>query len=261
MGNILHPLLKFIKPRKFSNNHTGNSGFLTPRKLKQLEEIIGCSIVNKNYYIQALVHRSFLEHNESLEYSNERLEFLGDSVLNLIIGEFLFTKFPEEDEGFLTKVRAKMVNRNALVNAAERANLEKFILIGRNLSRTAMNSSKSIFSDAIEALIGAIYLDSGLSSCRKFITKVIITPTLDYGEHLVDENYKSQLLEYAQANKMDIPNYEVINEEGPQHERIFTVEVNIGQNRYGIGNGNNKKTAEQNAARRTLKLLKQSEEF
>jgi ribonuclease-3 len=243
--------------KKWKKNRTNNlvQQSLTKEKFRQLEQLIGTSIKNRTYFIQALVHRSFLEENEDYMFSNERLEFLGDSVLNLIIGEYLFNKFPNESEGFLTKVRAKMVNRDALNIAAEKIQLSEFLLLSSNVSEKVVSNSKSILSDAFEALIGAIYLDSGLQICRQFIVKVIVNPILEDGEHLIDENYKSQLLEYAQANKLNTPAYETIREEGPHHEKIFTVEVSIGDVKYGIGKGMSKKSAEQNAARSALMKL------
>jgi ribonuclease-3 len=241
----------FNKWKKTLNkNHIQQS--LTKEKFKELERLIGTSIKNRTYYIQALVHRSFLEENEEYMFSNERLEYLGDSVLNLIIGEYIFSKFPKEEEGFLTKVRAKMVNRNALNSAAENIQLADFLLLSSNISQNIIINSKSILSDAFEALIGAIYLDSGLEACRRFIIRVIADPMLEEGEHLIDENYKSQLLEFAQANKLRIPVYEIVEEEGPHHARVFTVEVLIGDVKYGIGKGMSKKSAEQNAARLAL---------
>ena len=160
----------------------------------------------------------------------------------------MFEVYPEENEGFLTKVRAKLVNRTALADGAERINLSRFLLVSKNLSSTFTYGSRTVLADAFEALIGAIYLDNGLDGAKSFIKKNLIEPSAKEGEHLVDENYKSQLLEYAQANKFENPLYIVVNEEGPQHDRTFTIQVEINGEAYGIGKGRNKKTAEQNAA-------------
>jgi ribonuclease-3 len=228
----------------------------TPEKFRELENIIGEPIIDKSHYLQALVHRSFLEQNNEFEASNERLEFLGDAILNLIVADYLFNKFPYEEEGFLTKVRAKIVNRNTLGDVGERIKLDSFILVGRNLSKSLVNSSKSIVSDAVEALIGAIYLDSGMKACTKFVIKFLVEPIVNDGEYLIDENYKSQLLEYAQGRKLKVPTYRVLKEEGPQHDTIFTVEVLLGSKTLGIGEGKNKKVAEQNAAKSALKEIR-----
>lgn len=228
---------------------------LTPQKFNELEQVIKIPIIHKSYYVQALMHRSFLEDLEEHNVSNERMEYLGDSVLSLVVAEYLFNNFPKEDEGFLTKVRAKLVNRFALSDAADEIGLERFVLINQNLSNTFSRASKTVLSDAFEALIGAIYLDNDLKTAKKFIHEFLIDPLVKDGDYLKDENYKSQLLEYAQANKLDNPNYIVIKEEGPQHDRIFTVKVTVGENFYGIGKGKNKKTAEQNAAKSTLQQI------
>lgn len=255
MASGFSRLLDFFKPQKKDFTSTEIQSSFPQEKFQQLEKIIGTSISNKNLYIEALIHRSFLEENEQFNFSNERLEFLGDSVLNLVIGEYLFNRFPNEEEGFLTKVRAKLVNRNALSLVAEDMNLAEFLILGSNLPKSITHNSKSMLSDALEALIGAIYLDKGIETCRKFIKKKILEPALRNGEHLVDENYKSQLLEYAQANKLALPVYQIVSEEGPHHDKTFTAEVLIGDKVLGEGKGKSKKEAEQNAARVALKKV------
>lgn len=257
--HLFRRLFNKIELRKKRPVEDQISDFFTPEKINRLEKLIGCKVKDKKIYLQAFIHRSFLEENDKLDTSNERIEFLGDSVLNLVIGEFLYKEFPEEEEGFLTKVRAKMVNKNALSAAAETIKLDEFILFGKNLSKTVINNSKSILADALEAVIGAVYLDAGLQDAKNFITNVIINPILEEGEHLVDENYKSQLLEYAQAEKLSNPLYEVIKEEGPQHERVFTIKVSVNKKFYGIGSGKTKKTAEQIAAKRALEKIRLSQ--
>ena len=248
-------LFDFFKPQKreFTSSEIPTS--FPQEKFKELEKIIGSQIDDRNIYVEALIHRSFLEENERFTFSNERLEFLGDSVLNLIIGEYLFNKFPNEEEGFLTKVRAKLVNRNALSLVAENLNLGELLIISSNVPKSITHNSKSILSDALEALIGAVYLDKGIETCTKFIQTKILEPALKNGEHLVDENYKSQLLEYAQANKLAIPVYQIVSEEGPHHDKTFTAEVLIGENVLGEGKGKSKKEAEQNAAQVALNRI------
>jgi ribonuclease-3 len=255
LSDFFSRFLKYFDIR--GKNKTSNpiEKILTADKFSQLEKIIGFPIKNKSYYIQALMHRSFLEELESGDISNERMEFLGDSVLSLIAAEYLFEAFPDEDEGFLTKTRAKLVNRFALSDAAESIGLANFILINQNLSNSFSKASKTVLSDAFEAIVGAIYLDNDICVARKFIHHVLIEPLIKEGEYLKDENYKSQLLEYAQANKLETPTYIVIKEEGPQHDRIFTIKVTIGKDKSGIGTGKNKKTAEQNAAKSAFEQI------
>jgi ribonuclease-3 len=248
-------LLDFFKPQKkdFTSQEIQTS--FPQETFNKLEKIIGASILDKNIYVEALIHRSFLEENEQISLSNERLEFLGDSVLNLVIGEYLFNKFPQEEEGFLTKVRAKMVNRNALSLVAENLNLGELLIISSSVPKSITHNSKSMLSDALEALIGAIYLDKGIDTCKKFIQTNILEPALKNGDHLIDENYKSQLLEYAQANKLAIPVYQIVSEEGPHHDKTFIAEVIIGEKVLGEGKGKSKKEAEQNAAQVALKKV------
>lgn len=253
---ILSWVLKKLKERELKKSKKIISKLLTPEKFSELEELVGFSIKNRAFFIQALMHRSFLEQNNEYDVSNERLEFLGDSVLNLIVAEHLFEIFPDKDEGFLTKVRAKLVNRMALADAAERINLSKYLLVSKNLSNAFTNGSRTVLCDALEALIGAIYLDNGLDASKGFISRVLIEPNTKEGVYLIDENYKSQLLEYAQASKMENPIYTVVKEEGPQHNRIFTIKVSINNVDYGVGTGKNKKSAEQKAAQLALTAIK-----
>lgn len=255
MGKVLSWILEKLKQREERNKSKTISRILTPQKFAELEKVIGFSIKNRNYFVQALMHRSFLENNTGYAVSNERMEFLGDSVLNLTVAEYLFEEFPDKDEGFLTKVRAKLVNRVALADAAERINLADFLLISKNLSNNFQNGSRTVLADALEAVIGASYLDNGLKAAKAFIERILIEPNMKDGVYLIDENFKSQLLEYAQANHMENPIYAVIKEEGPQHNRTFTVDVLIGDVEYGIGKGKNKKSAEQSAAQAALEKI------
>jgi ribonuclease-3 len=248
-------LFDLFKPQKKDFTSKEIQSSFPQEKFNKLETIIGAPIGDKNIYVEALIHRSFLEENEQFNFSNERLEFLGDSVLNLVIGEYLFNKFPQEEEGFLTKVRAKMVNRNALSLVAENLNLGELLIISSSVPKSITHNSKSVLSDALEALIGAIYIDKGIETCKKFIQSKIIEPALKNGDHLIDENYKSQLLEYAQAKKLAVPVYQIVSEEGPHHDKVFTSEVVIGEKVLGVGKGKSKKEAEQNAAREALKKV------
>ncbi len=222
--------------------------------LERLQKLLGYKIKDPTYYVKALTHRSFNEFSNLNLRSNERLEYLGDSVLSLVIAEYLFKIYPNEEEGFLTKTRAKLVNRSALADAAERINLVDYMFLNNSIF-SASNGIATITSDAMEALVGAIYIDSGLSAARKFVEEIIIKPLLEDNILMVDKNYKSQLLELSQANRLENPYYKIINEEGPNHAKIFTAEVFINHESYGIGTGKNKKEAEQNAASEALKKM------
>jgi len=241
----------------FGTKSHNKDQYLSEDKILRIESLIGTKINNVGYFVQALTHRSFLEDSGAHNLSNERLEFLGDSVLNLVVGEFLFKKFPDEDEGFLTKARANLVNKNVLAETAQKINLADLLLIGKNIYASFEVGAKTILCDAFEALIGAIYLDSGNAVTRELIYNLLIEPQLEEGSHLADDNYKSQLLEYTQANKLDMPQYVVVKEEGPHHDRTFTIGVYIGNKELGTGVGKNKKAAEQNAAKEAFEKLHQ----
>lgn len=224
---------------------------------KYLESLLGFKIKNKSLFLKALTHTSFLEVHPELEKSNERLEFLGDSVLNMIVAHYLFENYQEEGEGFLTKARAALVNRNRLYEVAEKINLKDFLLYNEKYINENEEGFKTILADAIEALIGAIFLEKGIKFAEKFILKNIIAPYEKNHEYLIDTNYKGQLLEYTHANKLDIPKYVVVSQEGPEHKKEFTVDVYIGDVKFGSGKGKNKKAAEQNASKSALlKLIK-----
>ena len=199
-------------------------------------------------FIQALVHRSYLQQTTQHGQSNERLEFLGDSILNLIVGEYLYHRFPEADEGELTKVRSRLVNRKALVAYSRSINLSNFILMSTSAQQSLGKGSDTIVADTYEAAIAAVYLDGGYAEAKKFVERQLTDAIQNKTVVVADENYKSMLLEHAQANGLGIPRYAIIREEGPDHDRTFTVEVSISGKKSGEGVGKNKKEAEQAAA-------------
>lgn len=224
----------------------------------ELSKILGVRLANIEYYTKALTHKSFLDFNPALNKSNERLEFLGDAVLGLIVAENLFLKFPDKDEGFLTKYRAGIVDKPALFKAAENIGLNKFILYDKRFVRGSDEGMKTITADCLEAVIGAIYLDRGFNEAKKFVIDKIIKPSFDSMEFQIDKNYKGKLLEFTHANHFSTPIYKVINEYGPDHEKKFEVQVIINNEIVGVGIGRNKKSAEQEAARLAFEKLSAS---
>jgi ribonuclease III len=219
----------------------------------------GYRIRNREYFLQAVIHRSYLQMCPPGHFqSNERMEFLGDSVLNQIVGEYLYHAFPEAEEGQLSKMRSRLVSRYALADCARRLRLEDFLLLSPSALQSITDGSESILVDAVEAFVAAIYLDGGYSAARGFIT----THLLDVfgGERIsVDDNYKSRLLEYSQARGLGTPRYVTIDESGPDHSPVFTVEVQVGGIPVGEGTGGNKKAAEQRAASLALCYLQTKE--
>jgi len=227
---------------------------------KRLESVLQYRIRSKDLFLQAVLHRSYLQFADPpMLHSNERLEFLGDSILNMTVAERLYKLYPDSEEGNLTIMRARLVNRKALVHYAKKIHLRDFLLLSNSASQTAEKGADTILADAYEAVIGAVYLDGGLEEARRFVERQLTSALMEGTIHEADENYKSALLEYAQANGRSLPHYQIIKEEGPDHDRTFTVEASIGNGATGVGVGKNKKEAEQAAAENALFLLKQKQ--
>jgi ribonuclease-3 len=238
--------------------HTLNNpklGFLTKERKQLLEEKLGLKILNVEYFEQALLHRSYLHLLPKGQYqSNERLEFLGDSILGMIISDFLFRRNTNLLEGDLTKIRSWLVNKNSLSLCARRLELDRFLMVSFGTAKTLEKGGESILSDALEAIIGAIYLDSGFDSAKKFVIETLI-PLLEDENILQDRNFKSLLMETVQAEGKQPPTYEVIEESGPSHDRTFVVGVVVDGKMLATGKGKSKKEAEQNAARKALEFI------
>lgn len=228
----------------------------TPVDFRRLEHEIGYKIHNRIHFYRALLHRSYLQYARAKDLeSNERLEFLGDSILNLVVGEYLYHIYPDAEEGELTKIRARLVNRKALALYARELKLWDFILMSSGTAQTLGKGSDSILADAYEAIIAAIYLDGGYQAAKRFVERQVLAAVRKGLLAEGDENYKSMLLEYSQAQGLGLPQYNVIKEEGPDHDRIFTVEVIVGNKPLGVGVGKNKKAAEQQAAAGALQKI------
>ena len=217
----------------------------------------GYPIRTEEYFLQAVIHRSYLQLCPPGQVqSNERMEFLGDSILNLVVAEYLYATFPEAEEGQLSKVRSRLVSRTALGECARRLELVDFLLLRPSAHQSISDGSESILVDAVEAFVAAIYLDGGYGAARDFIHDHLLkafTPS----RMKRDDNYKSRLLEYSQGRGMGTPRYVTIDESGPDHNPVFTVEVQVGGVPAGKGTGGNKKTAEQQAALQALYSLQE----
>lgn len=221
--------------------------------IKSIEQIIGASPKNKLLYQLAFRHTSASKNNgiNSFKESNERLEFLGDSVLGMVVAEYLFKKYPFKDEGFLTEIRSRIVNRESLNILARRIGLDKLIEFDgqRNFHRTSM------FGDAMEALIGAIYLDKGFAFTKKFIISKLLSNHFDLDEVISNNtNYKSTILSWAQADGRKVE-FLIVEEKGKNHSKEFIAQVLIDTQVISSGSGWNKKKAEQDASRRACEIL------
>lgn len=223
-------------------------GFVDKPFKEQLEERLNVAINNTAIFEQSLTHRSYLQILPHGNFkSNERLEFLGDAVLSMVVTDYLFANNINEAEGTLTKLRSMMVNRYALAHCAKELELDKFLRISHGAEKNLKSGSDSIMSDAMEAVIAAIYLDSGYNVVTDFIVKILI-PLVVNASLLEDNNFKSQLLEVVQKDGKKAPVYEVVEETGPPHNREFLIAVLIEGDVSGTGKGKTKKEAEQKAA-------------
>ena len=227
------------------------------KNLKELEKKIGYEFQDFSLLEQAMMHSSYTNEKHLEKYHcNERLEFLGDAVLELVSSEFLFLESPKVSEGKLTKTRASMVCEPSLAFCAREIELGSYLLLGKGEEATGGRQRPSVTSDAMEALIGAIYLDGGFTNAKEFIHRFILT---DLENKKLFYDSKTILQEIVQADMEEGISYHLIKEEGPDHNKSFTVEVKIGETVYGTGSGRTKKAAEQEAAYKAiLKLKKQN---
>lgn len=225
--------------------------------IEELEKIAGYCFKNKKNLLLALTHSSYAneKRNEGLS-SNERLEFLGDAVLNIVISDYIYKNRPKLSEGEMSKTRASIVCESALMKCAENIKLGSFIMLGRGEENTGGRQRASILSDAFEALIGAIYIDGGLEEASKFIFKAMeeLISHMDKSEVFID--YKTNLQEVIQKDGEEKISYQILEEKGPDHNKEFIVQLTVGDKVMGSGSGKSKKEAEQNAAKAALAKLK-----
>lgn len=271
MSHLWHKLtsLNFLRGEQMGmgNGHRNSSGeppILEEEALAWLEALTGRPCRRVTLYRTALTHRSVLhDHPPDTEQpeSNQRLEFLGDAVLDLLISEHLFKMFPSSDEGHLSNNRSKIVNRKSLAAFALRLGLGEHLFIGDSADRQRIRTSESALADAFEAMVGAIYLDQGISGAEQFIMNHVIA-TLDLPRIVEEEhNHKSRLIEYAQSNHLPAPLYCIVGEEGAEHEKTFVIEVSCRGVVLGRGRAPRKKDAEQIAAREAMTMLETSNPF
>ncbi len=251
-------LRRMFHPSRWKGTGTGSSKLLTLDALHRLESVLNHPIGHPSLFAEALVHRSFLQKLPPGTHSNERLEFLGDAVLSLIVAEYLHQRFPDAEEGDLTKTRSRLVNRKALSAYGKALHLSDFIFMSPSAAQAVTKGGDTIMADAVEALIAAVYLDSGFEAARSVVLRMINDALERRAVLITDDNYKSLLLEYAQSHGLGVPRYIIVHEEGPDHERTFTVDVLLSNLHQGSGSGKNKKNAEQAAAYQAYQRLTRS---
>ncbi len=226
----------------------------------EMEKALGIRIRNEEFFVEATTHRSALSFTSGeRKKSNERMEYLGDAVLNLLVAGFLFNEYPELDEGQMTRLRSLLVNQHALAECAAAVRLSDFMTMSSSAQQAIEKGYETIISDGFEAVIAAIYLDGGIEAAKEFVGRVVMPREKEIGHGLfktLDRNFKSALLELAQSRGLGAPRYNLLKEEGPDHDRTFTVEVLVGDESRGMGSGKTKKAAEQAAAEVAYESLK-----
>ena len=237
-----------------------NLGFLLRRIFKKESDQFPGLETGLDYFFrdpallrEALTHRSYCQERDS---SYERLEFLGDSVIGLVISRFLYEDFPGKTEGDLTKIKASLVSEMTLARVAQLISLGQYVLMGKEEEKAGGREKPSILSDAYEALIGAMFMDGGLSPARRTVEKHILSRIAEIIQDEDFRNYKGELLEHLQAQGKKLPRYQVLEEKGPDHDKKFTMAVFVKGKEWGRGSGTTKKEAEQNAAKMALEKLK-----
>lgn len=225
-------------------------------EFSELEKSLNIYFKNKDLLTQAFCHRSYLNENPDFKLShNERLEFLGDAVLELIITEYIFNNYPDKPEGEMTSWRASLVNSNTLYEVALEIKFSDFLLLSQGEEKENGRSKKYILADSFEAFIGALYLDQGYEACKNFIVKYLIEKKLEeIIEKKLYKDPKSLFQEKSQEIEMITPTYQVLEENGPDHMKNFVVGVFIKDNLIAQGQGSSKHEAELNAASKALKI-------
>ena len=226
-----------------------------PIDLKHIEMVIGYRFNDPWLLYRSLKHRSYTQELEgTIDLSNERLEFLGDTVFNLVVSQAIYLDNPDYNEGDLTKLKSILVSRDSAAIAGKRAGIHRFMLLSESEEGSGGRDRSSIIADTYEAVVGAIFLDGGFEEAGKFVKKTVLNDShLDLSrEH---RNYKSLLLELTQADKLGHPRYRTITESGPDHDKVFTVEVSVMGEPCGTGSGKSKKIAQQMAAKACLEKL------
>lgn len=220
-------------------------------KKNEIEKILNIKIKNKNIWLEAITHKSWLYLNPQIKINhNERLEFLGDAILQTITSWYLYRNFPELSEGEMSLIRAYLVSRQRLGEIAYKLGIGKFLLIGKILDK---KGEKTVLGDSLEAIIGAIFIDSGFENVKLFIEKNILTEAPQIIKEKTYKDPKSFLQEILQAKYKKLPRYEIVSISGPAHKRKFKVEVYLNDQKIGEGEGDSKQKAEFNAALTVLK--------
>lgn len=229
--------------------------------LERLEGLIGYRFQDRGILLEALTHSSYVQESTPTVRDNERLEFLGDAILTFLVSRWLVEAFPDYEEGKLSRARARLVAAPHLAAVAGRLGLGEFLRLGRGEEKTGGRTKAALLSNAIEALVAAVYRDGGLEASRRFVEKLLLPADLRASrEALCSIDYKSALQEHLQAQGLPPGEYRVVEEKGPEHRKTFTIELLAGENLLARGQGASKKVAEQQAAQLLLEQLRKGTE-
>ncbi|MGK7393960.1 MAG: ribonuclease III [Candidatus Cyclobacteriaceae bacterium M3_2C_046] len=240
---LIRKLLSFFK------NYSESDRRLTAA----IQKIVGSKPLNLYLYKLATQHSSVAKKNSGYKESNDRLEYLGDAILGSVVADYLFKKFPYKDEGFLTEIRSRIVNRDSLNSLAKKIGISDIVEYNEN--RKHSHSYKSVFGDTLEALVGAVYLDKGYYSANKFILNKLLLPHIDLAEIVKNNpNYKSKIIEWAHKENKEV-RFEILEVKGKNHNKEFVAQVYVNDSALGKGKGFSKKKAEQDAAQKSCLQL------
>ena len=220
--------------------------------LSKIQEYLGYKFNNLTFLQTALTHRSY-SAEKNLDYCNERMEFLGDSILSAVVSEYLYRKYFDDNEGKLSQIKSQMVSAKNLSIWAKKVKLDDFVLVSFSEEANGARERETLLCDSFEAVIGAVYLDSDFLTVKSFIEKFIKEQ-----KEIAFTDYKSYFQELIQAKHQSLPEYRIVGEHGPDHEKTFEVEVYVKEKYYGYGLGNSKKQAEQKAAESAVRKLQSS---
>ncbi len=218
------------------------------KELQLFEKNAGIRFRKLDFLNLAFSHRSYANESKENFNNNEKLEFLGDSVLGLVVSEYLYLNLKDKNEGDLARIKSFVVSEDTLADVARELKIDNFILIGKGEEYSGGRKKKAILADCMEAIIGAYFIDSGFQSAKKFILKLIVPEITKVIENKHRKDYKTLIQEFSQKNYKTYPKYNLVKKSGPDHDRTFWIEVNVNGKNYGPGSGKNKKEAEQKAA-------------
>lgn len=226
------------------------------KTLPKIEKILQVTFKDKDLLKRAFTHRSYLNENQDTDRHNERLEYLGDAVLEFLISKHLFLNYPERPEGELTSFRSAVVKTDTLAETAKELNYGSFLRMSRGEEKTGGRHKDYLLANTFESVLGAIYLDQGIRTCETFLNRVLFPKIKTIVENRLDIDPKTRFQELAQDHSKITPSYELLSEKGPDHDKIFTMGVFLGEKEYGRGSGSSKQRAEEEAAKEALTKIK-----